>query len=181
MSAQCPAPRTAPSRMTKLGADRPRPIRSSSRLRQAASLSHVAHLLAHRMSNTTSNEINVALRSSRTFATVPSRARPRLDPRDQPNRILLSQRAPTPCLTVRLHLPPGPAHRVLRHCTPEQRSQNPPYPARVGAGQVGACDQRLHLFRHPRVAWQRLAVPLLARPTGFDQPGAWHADRHEAK
>jgi len=70
----------APSMMTKPGAGNPRETRSSSRLRHAASLSPPMLRTAsntfcpsRRMPSTTSSEIDVALRSSRTRTTVPSR------------------------------------------------------------------------------------------------------------
>src|SRR3712207_8355537 len=54
-------------------------------------------------------------------------------------------------------------------------------PARVGAGQVGAGDQRLGLAGHPGVAGQDGAAPLPCRAVLGSQPGPRHGDLHPAE
>ena len=112
----------------------------------------------------------VALRSSRTRT---DRA-----VQDQADDVLAGQVAPAPGLPVRLHLAPGAADHVLAHRAPEQRGQRALHPARVGAGQVGAGDQRLDLPGQPGVARQRGAAPLPRAAVLGPQPGARHGDLH---
>ena len=163
--------------MRNSGVRRPRATRSSSTARHAASLSPPMLRTAsstfcpsRRTPSTTSSEMAVALRSSRTRTTVPSRI----------SRTMSSpaEVAPAPGLPVRLHLAPGAADHVLAHRAPEQRAQRAPDPARVGAGQVGAGDQRLHLPRHPGVAGQHGAAPFPRGAVPGVQPGPRHGDLH---
>ena len=84
---------------------------------------------------------------------------------DEADNILVSQRTTTPCLPIRLHLSPGPADNIFANRTLEQCPQRPPHPTRIGAGQIGAGDQRLHLPRHSPISWQRFTAPL-SRPEG---------------
>ena len=107
---------------------------------------------SRRTPSTTSSEIEVALRSSRTRTTVPSRIRRTMSSPARSRRPQASQSD--------LHLAPGPADHVLADRAPEQRRQRPLHPARVGPGQVGARDQRLELARPPGVARQHGAAPL---------------------
>lgn len=126
---------------------------------------------SRRTPKTTSSEIEVALRSSRTRTTVPSRikrttsslARLRLFQASQSVRIFLHVRA----------------NHVLAHRAAEQGRQRTLDPTRVGAGQVGTRDQRLDLAGHPGVAGQRRAAPFLAAAAGR-HPGARHAHRPRA-
>ena len=57
-----------------------------------------------------------------------------------------------------------------------KRSQCPPHPARVGAGQIGARDQRLGGECAPLVGRQRLALPFGRLAIGRGQTGARHRD-----
>ena len=41
----------------------------------------------------------------------------------------------------------------------EQRRQRAPHPPRIGAGEIGACDQRIGGERAALIGPQRLAVP----------------------
>src|SRR5213078_4564813 len=100
---------------------------------------------------------------------------------DETDNILVSQRTMTPCLPIRLHLPPGAADNIFADRSLEQCPQRPPYPTRIGAGQIGAGDQRLHLPRHSRISWQNFAAPFSARPFSVVQPRARYLDRHCAK
>ena len=125
------------------GRRRPRLIRSSSTVRQASVLSPPMLLIASstfwpsaRTPITTSSEIAVALRSSRTRTTVPSRM----------SRTIGSRPASAcPRLPVGLHLAPHPAHRVLAHRAAKQRRERPADPTCVGAGEVGRGNQGVHL------------------------------------
>ncbi len=94
---------------------------------------------------------------------------------------LFGERAIVPCLPIALHLPPHPAHRVLAHRAAEQRRERTAHPARVGAGQVGACNQRIGGSRAPLIGGQRLASPLTGLAVGGHQPGARNADLHLAE
>ena len=83
--------------------------------------------------------------------------------------------------------PPKPAKShsdlrdVLAHRTPEQGGQSALDPPRVGAGQVGARDQRLHLARHPGGARQSDAAPLPRAPALGGHARPRHADLHRAE
>src|SRR6516225_4146609 len=128
--------------MRNCGRRRPRLIRSSSTARQASVVSPPMFLIASRIfwpssrtPITTSSEIDVAFRSSRTRATVPSRIE------DQARNRLFGERTGVPGIPVTLHLSPYPPHRVLAYGAAEQRLQRAADPARVDAGQVAARDQ----------------------------------------
>ena len=62
---------------------------------------------------------------------------------DEPHDRLVGERAGVPGVPVGLHLAPDPAHRVLADRAAEQRRQSAAHPARVGAGQIAAGDQRV--------------------------------------
>ena len=110
---------------------------------------------SRRMPRTTSSEMLVALRSSRTRTTVPSRI----------SRTMSSSReiAPRPGFPVGLHLAPDPADHVLADRALEQRPERPLHPPGVGAGEIGRRNQRLDLPGHPGVARQHGAPPFPAR------------------
>ena len=86
-----------------------------------------------RTPSTTSSEIEVALRSSRTRTTVPSRIRRTIGSSANERPFQASQSA--------LHLAPHPAHRVLADRAAKQGGERPTHPPRVGASQIGAGDQ----------------------------------------
>ena len=101
---------------------------------------------------TTSNDIEVALRSSRTRTTVPSRISRTIGSSASERAF---QGPP-----VGLHLPPHSAHRVLADRTAEQRRECSADPARVGAGEVRTCNQRVGCPRAALIGPQCLALPL---------------------
>src|SRR5712671_4494430 len=68
---------------------------------------------------------------------------------------LVGERAIVPGFPVALNLPPHPAHHVLAYRTAEQRREYTAHPARVGARQVGAGDQRIGSPRAPLIGRQR--------------------------
>ena len=70
----------------------------------------------------------LALRSSRTRTTVPSRM----------SRTIGSSASERAFQALALHLAPRPAHRVLADRSAEQGRECPADPARIGAGQVAA-------------------------------------------
>jgi hypothetical protein len=72
------------------------------------------------------SEIAVALRSSLTRTTVPSRM-------SRADR-LVGERVGVPGVPVGLHLAPGPAHRILAHRPTKQGRQRPANTPRVGTG-----------------------------------------------
>jgi hypothetical protein len=121
---------------------------------------------------TTSSEIEVALRSSRTRTTVVE---------DQPHDRLRSQRADIPGVPIAFDLAPNPAHDVLAHGAAEQRRQRSPHSPRIGAREVGAGDQRVGGERTALIGPQRLAVPLGGHAIGSLQSGARHGDLGLAK
>ena len=100
---------------------------------------------------------------------------------DEPDHVLPDQVAPIPGIPVHLDLAPRAAHHVLAHRTAEQGSQRALDPARVGAGQVGARDQRLDLLGHPGVARQSGAAPLLRAPALGRHARPRHADLRRTK
>ncbi len=110
----------------------------------------------------------MALRSSRTRTTVPSRmsrtigsaASERALQKSQSLLILRQTRLTMSLLTA-------PRNR---------RCQSAPHPARIGAPQVGAGDQRVGSERAALISSQRLAVPLGSPPFGSLQPSARHGD-----
>ena len=95
---------------------------------------------------------------------------------DQPHDRLLGQRAGVPGVPVALHLAPDPADRVLADRAAEQGAERPAHPARIGAGEVGAGDQRVGGERAALIGPQRLALPLRRLAIGGVQPGARHRD-----
>jgi len=100
---------------------------------------------------------------------------------DQADNRLPGGGALIPGLPVRAHLAPGAADHVFAHLSLEQRGQRTLDPARVGAGQVGARDQRLHLSGYPGVAGQSGAAPFLGASALVPHPRAGHADPHRAE
>ena len=120
----------APSTMRKAGRCRPRSTRSSRTARQVSVLSPPMFLSASntfwpssRTPRTTSNDIEVALRSSRTRTTVPSRISRTIGSSASERAFQASQSA----FTFRHH----PAHRVLSDRTAEQRRECSADPARL--------------------------------------------------
>ena len=108
----------------------------------------------------------MALRSSLTRTTVPSRIR-----RDDR---LGREIATVPGVPVALHLAPGPAHDVLADRPTEQRRKGAAHPARIGAGQIGRGDQRVGGLRAALVGPERLALPLDRPAVPGRDPGARH-------
>jgi Glycosyl hydrolase family 9 len=93
-----------------------------------------------------------------------------------PHNRVGGQRASIPGVPIGLHLAPDPAHRILAHGAAEQRLQGAAHPARVGAGQVGAGNQRIGRQRAALVGPQHLAVPLPGFAAWSVQPRAWYFD-----
>ena len=79
---------------------------------------------------------------------------------DQPHDRFVGERAGVPGVPVGLHLAPDSAHRVLADRAAEQGGERAAHPARVGAGKIGAGDQRVGSLRAPLIGPQRLALPL---------------------
>ena len=144
--------------MRNSGVCRPRLIRSSRTARQAASLSPPMFLIASstfwpssRTPSTTSSEIEVALRSSRTRTTVPSRIRRTIGSSASERAFQASQSVFTLRHTrLTMSLP----------TRPRKRPRGPAYPPCVGAGEIRAGDQSIGGNRAPLVGPQRLALPL---------------------
>ena len=93
----------------------------------------------------------------------------------------IGQRAGVPGVPIALHLAPDPAHRVLAHRTPEQGTERTAHPARVGASEVGARNQRVSNNCAPLIGPQRLALPLRRLAIRSVQPGARHLKLHPAE
>src|SRR5271166_449352 len=132
----------APSTTTSSGLGNPRRTRSSSSARQAASLSPPMDLIASstfwpsaRTPSATSSETEVAFRSSRTRATVPSRI----------NRTIGSSASP--------------ADHVLADRPSERRGKRPPHPAGVGSRKIGPGDQGVGGPGAALIGAQRTAPP----------------------
>src|SRR6266540_1070420 len=95
---------------------------------------------------------------------------------NEPHNRFGGQRASIPGVPIGFHLAPDPAHRILAHGAAEQRLQGAAHPARVGAGQVGAGNQRIGRQRAALVGPQHLAVPLRGFAAWSVQPRAWYFD-----
>jgi len=122
---------------------------------------------------TTSSEIAVAL------AVEPHAHHGAVE--DQPHDRFIGQRAGVPGVPIALHLAPDPAHRVLAHRTPKQGTERTAHPARVGASEVGARNQRVSNNCAPLIGPQRLALPLRRLAIRSVQPGARHLKLHPAE
>ena len=71
--------------------------------------------------------------------------------------------------------------RVLTHRAAEQRCQRPAHPACVGAGEIGAGDQRVGSQRAALIGPQRRTLPFGRPAVGGVQPGARHIDFDPAR
>src|SRR5438309_837698 len=69
---------------------------------------------------------------------------------------------------------------LIRTRTGEGR-ERPAHAARVGAGEVGACDQRIGRQRAPLIGPQRLALPFARLALGSVQPRPWYRDLDRPK
>src|SRR5438552_14167492 len=125
-----------------------------------------------RTPSTTSSTIEVALRSTLTRTTVPS---------DQADDRFRGERAGIPGIPIGLHLSPHPAHRIFADRTAKHRGEPPAYPTGVGAGQIGAGNQRIGLLVAPLVSPQRLALPFRGLALRGVEPRPRHCDLHPAK
>jgi hypothetical protein len=63
----------------------------------------------------------------------------------------------------------------------EHGCERPAHPTRVGAGKIGAGDQRIDLLGSPLVSPQRFALPFRGLALGSVEPGARHRDLHPAE
>jgi hypothetical protein len=79
---------------------------------------------------------------------------------NQPHDRLIGQRAGIPRVPVALNLAPYPAHGVLAHRAAEQGAKCTAHAARIGAGQIGARDQRVCRQRAALISSQRPALGL---------------------
>src|SRR5205814_210698 len=162
------------------GRCKPRLMRSSRTLRQASVLSPPMLLIASstfwpssRTPRTTSSEMEVALRSSRTRTTVPSRISRTIGSSASERAFHASQSLFTLRQTrLTVSLPTAPPNRAPKRAA---------HPAGIGAGKVDACDQRVGNKRAPLIGPQRLALPLRRPAIGSVQPGARHLDLHLAE
>ena len=155
----------------------PRATRSSSNARQAASLSPPMLRRAtstfwpsRRTPRATRTERLVALLSTRTRTTVPSRMRRTISSPARSRFCHASQSACTLCqarLTV--SLPTAP---------PNSAAERAAHPPGVGAGKIGPGNQRLRSLRQPLVGRQRLAVPFLWLAIAASQSCPRHRDAH---
>ena len=166
----------APSTMASSGFFKPRLARSSSSARQAASLSPPMFFTASRtfcpsrlMPRTTSSEIDVALRSSRTRTTVPSRMRRTI--------VFVGEITLVPGVPVGLDLAPHAADRVFADGAAEEGRQRTADTTRIATGEIATGDQSFDLLRAPSIGRQRLVLPLGRLAVGGVEPGARHGDR----
>src|SRR5271168_2152304 len=117
---------------------------------------------------TTSSEIEVALRSSRTRTTVPSRISRTIGSSASEREFHASQSPFTlrhTRLTVSLPTSPPNTLRSARRT-----------PARIGAGKIHTGDQRIGSPRAALIIPQHLALPFRRLAAGSVQPGARHRD-----
>src|SRR5208337_70275 len=154
--------------------------RSSSRARQAASLSPPMLRIASstfwpspRTPSATRSEIDVARLSSRTRATVPSRISRTIGSWPSGRTFQASP--------VALHLAPRPADHVLADRPGEDRVQRAPHPAGVGPREIGPGDQRIGSLGAALVGAKRGAPPFARLAVRARQPSARHGDAHFAE
>ena len=100
---------------------------------------------------------------------------------DQADDRLVSKRARIPAIPISFDLPPHPAHRIFADRAAKDGSQRPADPTGIGAGQIGACDQRIGLPGSPLVSPQRRALPFDRSALGGIQPSPRHRDVHATK
>ena len=165
----------APSTMRNSGRLSPRRTRSSSTLRQASALSPPMLLIASStFCPSARTPMHDQQRDGGRFAIEPHAHHGAVE--NEPHDRLVGQRAGVPRVPIALHLAPSPAHRVLADRAAEQRRERPAHPARVGAGEVHARDQRIGRQRATLIGPQRLALPFRRLARGSVQPRAWHLD-----
>ena len=155
-------------------------MRSSRTVRQASVLSPPMLLIASstfwpssRTPMTTSSEIGGR------FAVEPDAHHGAVE--NEPHDRFFGKRAGVPRVPVGLHLAPDPAHRILADRAAKQGRERAAHPACIGAGKVGARDQRVGNKRAPLIGPQRLALPLRRLAIRSVQPGARHLDLHLAE
>ena len=149
-------------------------MRSSRTVRQASVLSPPMLLIASktfwpsaRTPMTTNNEIEVAaVKPDARHGAVEDKAHDRL----------IGERTGVPSLPVALHLAPHPAHRVLANRTAEQGRERATDTARVGARQIGRCNQRVGGQRAALVSPQCLALPLCRLAISGFEPSPRNGD-----
>src|SRR5271167_5183505 len=95
---------------------------------------------------------------------------------NEPYDRLFGQRAGVPRVPIVLHLAPGPAHRVLADSTAKQGGERTAHPARVGASQIGARDQRVGGQRAALISPQCPALPIRRLALQGVQSGTRHRD-----
>src|ERR1700730_15129927 len=147
-----------PSTIRNSGLRSPRLTRSSRTARQAWLVSPPIFLTASstfwpssRTPSTARSTIEVALRSSLTRTTVPSRIKRTIGSSASERAFQASQSAFTfrhTRLTV-----------IFADCTAKHCGQRPAHPTGVGAGKIGAGNQRIGLLGAPLVSPQRRALP----------------------
>ena len=175
----CSSP-VAPSTIRNSGWRSPRLTRSSRTARQASAglAAHVLDREQHLLAVLAHAEHDQQRRSRWPCG--------RADPHhraveDQADDRFLGERAGVPGIPVGLHLSPHPAHRILADRAAKHRRERPAHPTRVGAGQIGAGNQRIGGLRAPLVSPQRLALPLRRLAVRGVEPGARHRDLDRAK
>jgi hypothetical protein len=143
-------------------------------VRQASALSPPMLLIASstfwpsaRTPRTTSSEIEVALRSSRTRTTVPSRIK-RTIGSPASERVFQASSHSSPCATS--------AHRVLADRPADQGRQRAAHPPRIGAGEIRTRDQCVGGECASLIGSQRLALPFRRLAVRSGHPGARHRD-----
>ena len=100
---------------------------------------------------------------------------------NEPHDRLFGQRAGVPRIPIALHLAPGPAHGILADRAAKQGTERTAHPARVGASQIGARNQRVGGQRAALISPQRLALPLRRLALRGVQPSTRHRNLNRAE
>ena len=158
----------------------PRLTRPSKTARHASLVSPPMFLTANstfwpssRTPSTTRGTIDVALRSSRTRATVPSMIK-RMIRSSASGRAFQVSQSP-------FHLPPRAAHRLLADRAAEDGRERPAHSTRIGASKIGTGNQRSELLGSPLVSSQRRNPPFRCSARRGVKSGARHRDLHSPK
>src|SRR6516164_4389791 len=100
---------------------------------------------------------------------------------DQADDRLVSERAHVPGIPIGFYLPPHPAHGIFSDRTAKDGSERPAHSTAVGAGKIGACDQRIGSPGSPLVSPQRRALPFRGPARSGVEPSPRYRDLHSTE
>src|SRR6516165_10368309 len=100
---------------------------------------------------------------------------------DQADDRLVSERAHVPGIPIGFYLPPHPAHGIFADRTAKDGSERPAHSTAVGAGKIGACDQRIGSPGSPLVSPQRRSLPFRGPARSGVEPSPRYRDLHSTE